>query len=174
MRFFLFSKNELKSRHKFVGEGNIDSSYSYHGDDCDELLKKASERIKEVDDIFEDIERLKPEITGKELNIAILKLKINDLSNEIDNLAIDSENYKNKMLELTSVEDEIDNISSELIRLENNREGIIKSYSNFLLDTYMNSERNLEKSEKLAILNRKEQVLLISDYMANLLRECLK
>ena len=78
------------------------------------------------------------------------------------------------MLELTSVEDEIDNISSELIRLENNREGIIKSYSNFLLDTYMNSERNLEKSEKLAILNRKEQVLLISDYMANLLRECLK
>jgi len=36
LRLFLVSKNELKLRHKFVGEGNIEKSYSYHGDDSDD------------------------------------------------------------------------------------------------------------------------------------------
>ena len=174
LRFFLFSKNELKTRHKFVGEGNIENTYSYHGDDCDELIKSAKERIKEVDEIFEDIERLKPDITGKELNIAILKLKINDIKNELDKLEINSEDYKKKMLELTDLEDQIDSISTELVRLENNREGIIRSYSNLLLDRYMNKEKNLSKQEILDILEKKERILLISEYIAELLKECIK
>lgn len=174
LRFFLFSKNELKARHKFVGEGNIENTYSYHGDDCDDLMKKAKERIAEVDEVFEDIERLKPDITGKELNIAILKLRINDLKNEIDKLEINSEEYKSKLMELTGVEEQMDSISGELVRLENNREGIIRSYSNLLINRYIKDIIDLPKEEIIGVLDKKEKILLISDYIAELLKECVK
>lgn len=174
LRFFLFSKTELKTRHKFIGEGNIDKTYSYHGDDCDELISKAKERIKEADVLFEDIERLKPEITGKELNIAIVKLRINDIKNELENLEVNSDEYKKKIIELTDNEEIIDNISAELVRLENSKEGIIKSYSNLLMDRYLKEERYLDKKEILNILNKKEKLLLISEYVAEILKECIK
>ncbi len=174
LRFFLFSKTELKTRHKFVGEGNIENTYSYHGDDSDDLIKKSLERIKEVDDIFEDIERLKPQITGEELNIAISKIKYNDLKNEIDKTDIDTQEYKDKINELTELENQMDRISSELIRLENNREGIIKSYSNLLLERYLKDASKLDSSKILEIIDKKEQLILLSDYIAQLLRDCLK
>ncbi len=174
LRFFLFSKTELRNRHKFVGEGNIENTYSYHGDDSDDLIKKSLERIKEVDEMFQDIERLKPQITGKELNMAIAKIKCNDLKNEIDKTDIDSKEYKDKINELTELENQIDEISSELIRLENNREGIIKSYSNLLIERYLKDVSKLEAKDILEIVNKKEKLILLSDYIAQLLRECLK
>jgi hypothetical protein len=174
LRFFLLSKNELKARHKFVGEGNINSTYSYHGDDCDDLLLKAANRIKEVDDIFNDIERLKPDITGLEFNIALLKLDINEIKLELDELDMNSVAYKNKILELTDMEDKIDSISNELISLENNREGIIRSYSNLLLDRYLKNDMGKELHVILNIIDDKNKLFLISDYVASLLKECVK
>lgn len=174
LRFFLFSKEELKSRHKFVGEGNIINSYSYHGDDCDDLMKKAVDRVKEVDETFDDIERLKPEITGMELNLALLKLNINDIKLELDSLDMNSEAYKKKFLELTDIEEQIDTISNDLIRLENNRDGIVKSYSNLLLDRYLKNDRDKDLNTLNSIIEEKKKLLLISDYIADLLKQCIK
>lgn len=174
LRFFLFSKEELKNRHMFVGEGNITNTYSYHGDDCDDLMKKAMDRVKEVDETFEDIERLKPQITGLELNIALLKLNVNDIKLELDKLDMNSEAYKNKLIELTNTEEEIDSISNDLIRLENNRKGIIKSYSNILLDRYLKKEKDNDARYLLEVIEEKRKLLLISDYVAELLMECVK
>ena len=71
LRLFLFSKNELKIRHKFVGEANITNTHSYRGDDSDDLIVFANDIIREVNEMFEDIERLKPEIDGIGLNIYV-------------------------------------------------------------------------------------------------------
>ena len=174
LRFFLFSKNELKLRHKFVGEGNIESSHSYHGDDCDELLSLANKRIEEVEELFNDIERLKPEISGKELSIAITKLKINDLKNEIDDLDMNSKLYKDKMLELTELEDEISSLTSDIVRFENEREGIINSYANLLLRRYLNDDIHIIKDEYKDILNMKVKSMVLSDYLYSILELALK
>lgn len=174
LRFFLFSKNELKLRHKFVGEGNIESSHSYHGDDCDELLSFAKKRVKEVDELFDDIERLKPDISGKELNVAITKLKINDLKNEIDDLDMNSSLYKDKMLDLTKLEDEIDSLTADIVRFENEREGIINSYSNLLIRRYLNDDVNIDLSKLEEILIKKIKTMEISEYLTSLLELCLK
>lgn len=174
LRFFLFSKNELKVRHKFVGEGNIESSFSYHGDDCDELLSFADKRIIEVDEMFSDIERLKPDITGKELSIAITKLKINDLKNEIDKLDMNSTQYKDKILELTSLEEEIDKLSADIVRLENEKFGIVDSYANLLLRRYLSDDIHLSLDKLEEILLKKEKTLVMSEYVSDLLRQCLK
>lgn len=174
LRFFLFSKNELKLRHKFVGEGNIESSHSYHGDDCDELLSFANKRVADVNELLDDIERLKPDISGKELNVAITKLKINDLKNEIDDLDMNSSLYKEKMLELTKFEDEIDSLTADIVRFENEREGIVNSYSNLLLRRYLNDDINVDINKLKEILNKKIKTMEISEYLTSLLELCLK
>ncbi|MGN1371619.1 MAG: hypothetical protein ACI4XM_05040 [Candidatus Coprovivens sp.] len=174
LRFFLFSKTELKTRHRFVGEGNIVKTYSYHGDDCDEVIKKARERIKEVDEIFSDIERLDPKILGSEFNISLIKIDINDIKNELDNLEIGSQEYKNKMAEMIDLEDKIDNISNELIRFENSRDGIIKNYANLLLSRYLPGNDKLDKQNIIELLDKKKHMLLISEYIVELLKKCLK
>lgn len=174
LRSFLFSKKELKVRHKFVGEGNIDSSYSYHGDDSDDLIRFASSRIKEVNELFEDVERLKNDITGKEFNIALFKLKVNDLKNYLDELEIDSDIYKEKVLELTDLENKLEIYGGELVRLENERDGIINSYANLLIRRYLSDDTYLSVSELRELLEEKESVYQLSEYLSDLLKICLK
>ena len=129
---------------------------------------------KEVDELFDDIERLKPDISGKELNVAITKLKINDLKNEIDDLDMNSSLYKDKMLDLTKLEDEIDSLTADIVRFENEREGIINSYSNLLIRRYLNDDVNIDLSKLEEILIKKIKTMEISEYLTSLLELCLK
>ena len=174
LRLFLFSKNELKIRHKFVGEANITNTHSYRGDDSDDLIVFANDRIREVNEMFEDIERLKPEIDGIGLNIAINKSRIREIKSELDNLEIMSNEYKDKVDELDKLEDQIDLDESELIRLENSRKNIIVNYSRILAGRYLDSYRDLDYSELMHVLGKKEEIKLLSSYMYKLLKLCVK
>ena len=174
MRVFLFSKTELKSRHKFVGEGNIENIYSYHGDDCDELISFAKNRCKDVDEMFEDIDKVKPDIEGIDLNIVLLKLNKHDLTEKMNSLEVDSDEYKKLMKELTEMENKMDEFSTELVRLENVREGVIKSYTNLLKERYFTLDQINDPEETIEDLNKKEDFLLVSTYMNELFKLVLK
>lgn len=174
LRIFLFSKNELKLRHKFVGEANIIHTYSYRGDDSDDLLMFANERIKEVDEIFDDIERLKPEIDGVSLNIAINKSRIRELKSELDVFDNLSNEYVDRVDEMNKLEDQIDLYEADLIRLENSRKNIIVNYSKLLVERYLDSYKNLDYSELMYVLGKKEEIKLVSTYMYKLFELCVK
>lgn len=173
LRLFLFSKNELKIRHKFVGEANIINTHSYRGDDSDDLLIFANARLKEVNETFDDIERLKPDIDGIGLNIAINKSSIREIKNELDSLDSNSREYKEKVEEIEELEKQIDADEAELLRLENARKGIIANYSKVLLNRYIN-EHDANVNALLELITKKEQVKLISNYMYNMLKICIK
>lgn len=174
LRLFLFSKNELKLRHKFVGEANITNTHSYRGDDSDDLIMFANDRIREVNEIFDDIERLKPEIDGIGLNIAISKSRVREIKSELDNLEIMSEDYKNKVNELDKLEDQIDLDEAELIRLENSRKNIVVNYSRILVGRYLECYKDLNFEELMYVLEKKEEIKLLSSYMYKILKLCVK
>ena len=173
LRLFLFSKDELKIRHKFVGEANITNTHSYRGDDSDDLIMFSNDRIKEVEETFDDIERLKPNIDGLYLNIAISKSRIREIKSELDNLDIDSSVYKDRVLELDNLEDKIDLDEAELIRLENARKGIISNYSKILINRYLNTYDGNNDVEVITVMDKKEEIKLISTYMSKLLKICI-
>ncbi len=174
LRLFLFSKNELKIRHKFVGEANITNTHSYRGDDSDDLIVFANDRLREVMETFDDIERLKPEIDGIGLNIAISKSRIREIKSDLDNLDNVSNDYRNRQEELDKLEDQIDLDEAELIRLENARKSIVFNYSKILVNRYLNCYKELDYKELMNVLSKKEEIKLLSDYMYKLLKLCVK
>lgn len=169
LKLFLLSKEELKLRHKFVGEGNITHSYSYHGDDSDELLQFSKDRINDVDETFGDIERLKSDITGVELNILYLNGEIEELNKKINEVNIDSIEYKKLFKDLIDVEEELEELENNLVKYENQREGIIESYSNFLITHYVP-----DYIVDIEALSTIKDECVISDYLLNILSICFK
>lgn len=174
LNLFLFSKDELKVRHKYVGEGNITNTHSYHGDDAEEMLLFAQDRLKEVKDTFDDIERLKPSIDGKELNIAVLKVNYNTTKSQLNLHDSNSLEYKEILKKIDELEEKIENDEAELIRLENNRDGIVDSYTFVLLSRYINVSDDVDSDVILKYLEKKLDIKLISSYMAELLKMCIK
>ena len=78
------------------------------------------------------------------------------------------------MKELTEMENKMDEFSSELVRLENVREGVIKSYTNLLKERYFTLDQINDSEETIKDLNRKEDFLLVSTYMNELFKLVLK
>lgn len=173
LRLFLVSKEELKLRHKFVGEGNIEKSYSYHGDDSDDLIMFANDRLKEVIETFADIERLKPSMLGVEMNAGFLKKDISEKKKKLETLEKESEEYKELVRELAISEENLNEEESSLLRYKNMRDGIIESYSNLLISHYINNSEK-DKEEILKELEKNKNVCLISTYMYEILCESLK
>lgn len=163
LRLFLFSKEELKLRHKFVGEGNVNKSYSYHGDDSDDLIQYSIDRINEVDAVFEDIDRFNPNIDGIDFNIKYFNNEINTLKNKIENIDIDSEEYNNCNEELLKLEDELKIEESEQIKLEKQKLNVIENYTIFLTSHYCSNSNELLY---------KKNSNLISKYMFDILNMC--
>ncbi len=173
LRLFLVSKNELKLRHKFVGEGNIEKSYSYHGDDSDDLIIFANDRIKDVDDLFNDIERVSPSILGAELNSSMIKKEISSIKEKMEDLETDSDEYKTLKKELALNEENLEVEQADLLRFKNMRDGIINSYSSDLKYHYL--KFNLEDKDILrSKLEKYHEMYLISDYIFDILLECIK
>ena len=173
LRLFLFSKNELKIRHKFIGEANIKNTHSYRGDDCDDLIVFANDRIKEVNELFDDIERLKPDIDGVGLNIAINKSRIREIKSDLENLEPKSKEYNEYVIELDALEESIDADEAELIRLENARKNIVLNYSKVLLQRYIGDIED-DSKDLLKNLEGLVDIRLLSIYMYNLLKICIK
>lgn len=174
LRLFLLSKDELKIRHKFVGESEIEHSYSYHGDDSDDLIMFANDRLKEVDDLFNDIERLNSYISGAELNCMLLKKELSEIKDSMSLYEEGSMEYKNYLKEIKEDEELFKCSEIDLIRYKNMRVGIINSYSGRLNAHYLGLDRNMKKDEVLALLKKKKEVYLLSDYMYKILYESIK
>ena len=174
LRLFLFSKNELKIRHKFVGESNITNTHSYRGDDSDDLIVFSNDRLREVNETFDDIERLKPDIDGVGLNIAVSKSRIRELKRDLENVEAMSFEYKEFVKELDELEEQIDLDEAELIRLENARKNIVVNYSKILANRYLDCYRDLDYEQLMSVLSKKEEIKLLSNYMYKLLKLCVK
>lgn len=175
LRLFLVSKEELKIRHKFVGEGNIISSYSYHGDDSDDLIMFASDRIKNVDEVLDDVERYKEDILGVELNINILNKKVVELRNQIDSLDNnDKDQYNELHDELKEKEELLEREESSLVKLNNQRDGVIDSYAPFFKEHYLCNSGEMSLTDILEELDNRQQLLLSSFYMVEIIQQSLK
>lgn len=174
LRLFLVSKDELKLRHKFVGEGNIEHSYSYHGDDSDDLIMFSNDRLKEVEEIFSDIERVDPYITGNDLNSSFTKKNISQLKSKMDDLESQTDEYKSLAKELAIEEERLNEEEADLVRYNNIRKGIIESYANTLISHYIKTEDYNNKEEIIESLTKQHELSLISTYIYDVLIESLK
>ena len=127
LRLFLVSKDELGLRHKFVGEGNVINSYSYHGDDSDDLVMFATYRIDEVDKLFGDIEKLEGLILAVDVEKAILK---NIIDTKEINEAFKFAQEKEGLLLTLDSEDEKKNelLKRKSILIKNNAKVLKENY----------------------------------------------
>lgn len=150
LRLFLVSKEELQIRHKFVGEGNIENTYSYHGDDSDDLIMFSIERIKETDDIFNDITRLDSKIAAEELNKALLA-NTEDNINKINLIDHNIRNYTD--MKLNAIRNHLDYFSSHYFTKE---------------------ELALSNSELLDLLKNRLDNKLLSKYVYEILEQVIR
>ena len=172
LRLFLFSKDELRIRHKFVGEGNIEKTFSYHGDDCDDMLDFAKARIKEVDDTFQAIDNINSIIDGMELNVSALKKQIKILENKINNVDINSDEYKELLSEIINCEEDIRQDEETLMQVRMSKKNKFKEFVTVLKNRYVYN-KNALVDDILNELERKNKVQFLSDYMYELLKFCL-
>ncbi len=175
LRLLLVSKDELKIRHKFVGEGNITNSYSYHGDDSDDLIMFANDRIKNVDEMFEDINRYEEEINGAEINCSFIRKVMTDLKERImkPDKKITHSEYTMIRQEFDNNEIDLREEEAKLIMYSNLRDGVIDSYNGFLQEHYLINSKST-KDNLLNELNNRKDTLWLSKYMYDILTSCLK
>lgn len=174
LRLFLVSKDELRLSHKFVGEGNITSTYSYHGDDCDELLLFSNDRLHEVNEILDDIEREKPRIDGAYVNCKLLRENLDTLKKELEEMDSSHANYRSLSKQIEDLKEEIEIEETNYVRYLNLRENIIKSYSSYFLRHYLGTSSASDKNNLIELLKVKRHNFTLSDYMFSLLEECIK
>lgn len=174
LRLFLVSKEELRLRHKFVGEGNIEHTYSYHGDDSDDLLMFSNDRIKEVDDILADVEREKPLIDGAYVNSQLLHKNLDKMQKELEEMDTTDSNYRLLSKQIEEIKEEIEVEETNYVRYLNLRENIIKSYSNYFMRHYLGTSLMSNKNDLIELLKVKKYNFTLSDYMFSLLNECIK
>lgn len=150
LRLFLVSKEELQIRHKFVGEGNIEKTYSYHGDDSDDLIIFSIERIKETDNIFDDITSLDSKIAAEELN----KIVIENIEENREKLNI------------------IDHRLRDYTDMKLNS---IKKYADYFISHYFTKEELLlTNDELLNLLDFRVNNNLLSKYVYDILEKVIK
>ncbi len=172
LRLFLVSKEELSIRHKFVGEGNIDKTYSYHGDDSDDLIMYAMERVKETDKIFNNITSFDAKLMGEELNKKILDNKVISLNNSLKDEGIDKDKIKE---ELVKTQDEIEQIELRVRDYKDQKETEQLKYVDYFMMHYLTEEeRKLDNDELIQVLERKVKHYLLSKYVYEILLDLIK
>ena len=169
LRMLLLSKDELKLRHKLVGEDEITKSYSYKGDDSDDLIVFAANRIMEVDRLFADIERYDSTIYGLEIDSNLIKSRIEQLNKEKN-----EPNSSEKTIEgeLEKLNHDLDENQAELHRINNYKQGIYDSYAEELKNRYLYNQKYSNEEIKKDLDNRKS-LFLISEYVYNILNKIL-
>jgi hypothetical protein len=169
LRLLLISKDELKLRHKLVGEDEITKSYSYNGDDSDDLIVFANDRINEVDKLFTDIERYDSSIYGLEIDSKLIEGRIEKLNKEKN-----EPNSSDKTIEgeLEDLNHDLDENQAELHRINNYKQGIFDSYAEVLKSRYLYNQKYSNEEIKKDLDNRKA-LFLISDYVYNILVKIL-
>lgn len=155
LRSFLLSKEELSLKHKFVGEGNVRKSYSFHGDDASDLVSYAKDRIQDVDEFFNQIDRLDRLILSLDVETSIVDniLASKDLNNTFK---FDGEK---KGLQLT-----IKSSQDTKKQCINQKEILIKKYEKELIKNYVGPNEDLK-----AYIQMLKDSYRISDSLYNVL-----
>ena len=169
LRLLLISKDELRLRHKLVGEDEIEKSYSYKGDDSDDLVMFGDNRLDEVDKLFADIERVDPDIYGLKIDSELIKNRIEKLKAEKN-----EPNSSEKAIEaeLEELNHDLDEDQAELYRMNNYKQGIYDSYAAVLKSRYLYNQQYGNEEIKKDLDNRKA-LFLISDYVYDILTKIL-
>lgn len=173
LRLFLVSREELKLRHKLVGEANIDKTYSYHGDDSEELIAFAADRIKEVNEILDDIDRENINIDSMLINCKLLYNDLGKFENQLFNIDKNSRKYYDLKRNIEKINKDINIAEADYRRFLKLRENIIKSYTGYLLNHYIGTSSLDNKDTIKEIIRVKKNNFVISEYMFNLLNECI-
>lgn len=159
LRVFLVSKDELSSRHHFVGEGNVVTSYSYHGDDADDLLMFAKYRLDEVHKVVDKLIDIEYRLKSVEVDKVILGSIVNN--NEVNN----SFNYAEENIVLEGF------LNNEEIRGDNllgKKKSLVYSNEKELKLNYFGNS-NITHDEVIQRLNEKLDKLYISKDIYNIL-----
>lgn len=163
LRLFLVSKEELKLRHHLVGEANVVQSYSYHGDDSDDLLMFVKDRIRNVDLLFKDLRRVDPDIKGTEISISLYNGEIKNLENRLDLLNSNSKEYRDTLVEIDDLKDILEEEQSKLFRFHQQFNNIVKNYSYEIKSHYW-----------VEGLDLNDKYLLLSKYLVGILRQVVE
>ena len=169
LRLLLISKDELRLRHKLIGEDEITKSYSYKGDDSDDLVMFGDHRLEEVDRLFSDIERVDPDIYGLKIDIELIKNRIEKLQAEKNE---PNSSEKTIEAELEELNHDLDEDQAELYRMNNYKQGIYNSYAPVLKNRYLYNQQYGNEEIKKDLDNRKA-LFLISDYVYDILTKIL-
>lgn len=128
LKVFLVSKEELSLKHKIVGEGNVVNSYSYHGDDGEELIEKASARIDETNQKYSKLD----DLNNKLINYRISKaMRENILDNKKKNNTFKYPGEE-KVLELSIQADD-----SFISKFEKEKVSAIKELISYLKEKHL-------------------------------------
>ena len=174
MKLFLISREELVIRHNIVGENKNTLSYSYHGDDCDDLLMYSLDRINDADKVFKDIEQFDASIKAEEFNYNYLNKKYLSKKGEILKIDKDSLNYRVLSNEIVSISNDMSKVTQEINKYKEYRRDIIFKNSNYLLTNYLDRDiLQMSKDKMLDIISKKYKKYFISKYMYDVLIECL-
>lgn len=174
IKLFLVSREELKLRHKLVGEGNIEKTYSYNEDSALDLISFADTRIREVDEILNDIDRENINIDSAYINSKILYKDLDILSNKLNELDENDSQFRVVNKDISRLKNEIDVVEAQHMRYIQLRENILKSYTGYLLEHYIGTTLLTNKDVIKEILIVKKNNYVISEYMFNLINDCLK
>ncbi len=175
LRLFLVSKEELSIRHKFVGEGNINKTYSYHGDDSDDLIMYAIERIKETDEMFNDITSFDSVLLGENINKNLLNKKAIILNDKLSKMNNEDGDYKKIQQELIDVQNELKQIELRIRDYDDRKKTIELKYVDYFVKHYLTEEEMGLDNEKLFdILDKKVKYNLLSKYVYEIIVNLLK
>ncbi len=175
LRLFLVSKEELQLRHKFVGEGNIEETYSYHGDDSDDLIMYSLGRVSETDKVFDDISKFDTNMAAEELNNNFLEEQINEYKQQLSNLKEESLEYQETNKRINELSKEIELSKDSYHKYSNLKIAIIEGYIDYFMSHYISKEDILLSNEELINkLNRKLDYHLLSKYVYGILVQCIK
>lgn len=166
LRMFLVSKDELKRRQKYVGEGNVVKSYSYHGDDADDLIMFSKYRVTEVDEIFEEISKNDSLLVGAELNYAFTEDKINKEKKMLGEYKENSSEYKDIEFSISSSEELLKMYKKDINKYEDSNKEIFSKYKDFFMDKYYGIEEDQNIDKRLLSYR-------ISEYVYDVLKEYL-
>ena len=157
LRVFLVSKRELFSRHKFVGEGNVIDSYTF-ADDVMSLLLFATDRIQEVDRLFNQLDGIDVSIMNSDIERSVINNIL--LSKESNNSFKYDGEKEGLMLSINSVEE-------RKKELKENKKKIIESNFNELINNYIGN--NINRDDIKEILNKMKDSYVISNSLYDIL-----
>ena len=163
LRLFLVSKEELQQRHKFVGEGNVLNSYSYHGDDSEELTARMKRRIEEVSKFFNMIEDYDSRLKALEINRLVCMSNIESIINKRD----PEEEFKYQE-ELNDLNNSLNRDLDKYNDLLKEQKEFIKSNADYLRKNYLEN-KNATDEELWRYLTKRQNEFKISKYLYDIL-----